>query len=65
MPLIAALESDATVTSAAHISSAGKSDVVTASAEQMPSTCKVIGLLSMSGSISILLLSLVAIEFIL
>ena len=50
MLLIAAPDSDATLVSATHISSAGNSDVVTASAEQMPSTCSVIGFLDGLGN---------------
>jgi len=58
--LIAALESAVTLVSAAHISRAGSSDVVTASAEQMPRTCSVTGLLSTIGSTRTLRVSLIA-----
>ena len=50
---IVPVASVATLIIATHIRRAGSSEVVTASAEQMPSTCSVIGLLSTSGSISI------------
>ena len=49
MRLIAAPANAATLVSAAHISRVGSSDVVTASAEQIPSICRVTGLLSISG----------------
>ena len=56
----AAPASAATLVSATHISSAGSNEVVTASAEQMPSICNVTGLLSTSGSIRTVRASLIS-----
>ena len=47
----------ATLIIAAHISNAGSNDVVTASAEQMPSTWRVIGFFRCSGLTRISLVS--------
>ena len=48
--LVSRFEKISTAITARHMTSAARSDVVTARAEQIPRICRVIGLLSTSGS---------------